>query len=172
MSSEYKVAVFTADGALEGTGTQRVAALSKKWIDVCRGMLAECGPKFRVPLGPLRHLEVGLTSSDDIGVGMFFANSHIALSTLYLGKQSGPEAAAELMEMFLASLRRAMPVAAQQHERPAFSDLTEIHERPLYAVVVWANPAVSEDDYQLLREFSTHFAAAFFGLTGCERETH
>lgn len=168
MSGEYHVAVFTRDGALEGTGTQRVAALSKKWIDVARGMLTELGPRFRVPLSPLRHLEVGLTSADGNGVGTFYANGHIALSTLYLGGQSGPEAAAELQEMFLASLRRAVPGAAEGREPPAFGDLIGIHERPLYAVVVWVNPAVSEDDYQLLREFSTHFAAAFFGWTARE----
>ncbi len=36
-----------------------------------------------------------------------------------------------------------------------------IAERPLHAVVSWANPAVSDEDEQLIQELSTHYAAAF-----------
>jgi hypothetical protein len=33
-------------------------------------------------------------------------------------------------------------------------------DRPLHAVIVWGNPAVSDDDAGLIQELTAHFAGA------------
>jgi hypothetical protein len=162
VTQAYHVAVFTPDGALEGTGTQPLADLSRKWLDFCSAMLRAHEPSFRASLGgPLQHLEVKLTSAAGDAIGTFYTHGQTAVSTLYLGGQSGP-AEHELTAMFVASLRRSMPPQAPGLGGSAFAEVHALDQRPLHVVVVWANPTVADEDYDLLREFSTHFAAAFF----------
>jgi hypothetical protein len=113
-----------------------------------------------VPVEGLSHLEVRYTRSGRTGLATFYANQVIATSSLLMDGAK-PEADAEVQAIFLKSLRRSVPTA------DAFGELTEISDRPLHAVVSWANPEVSDEDEELVQQLSTHFAAAFLlGLHG------
>jgi hypothetical protein len=41
-----------------------------------------------------------------------------------------------------------------------FEALFTLAERPVYAVVLWANPRISKEDQQLVQELENHLAAA------------
>jgi hypothetical protein len=125
-------------------------------MSVCSDMLRDRVPSAAVcvPVEGLSHLEVRYTRSGRTGLATFWANQVMVSSSLLMDGVK-PEADAEVQAMFLESLRRSVPTA------DAFGELTEISDRPLHAVVSWANPGVSDEDEKLVQELSTHFAAAF-----------
>jgi hypothetical protein len=139
----FFIAPFALDGELMGLARWHVSDLSPKWIDVCRKLLQQHGSVFRVSFGQMfGHFEVKLTSSGGAGFGVFYANDEI--------------------DMFLESLRSTSIVQRVKACEQAFAKMLEISERPLNIVVAWANPNVARQDYELVKELSTHFAAAFF----------
>jgi hypothetical protein len=158
---QYHVAVFLPDGSLEGLAKRDVSDLSPKWLQTFSDFLRANGEVFRASLGgPLGNIDIKLTSTSGAGLGMFFVNGQLGVSTAYFSG-ANPASEAEIQTMFVASLRKSQPAGSK-----AFGALLSITQRPLYVAVVWANPAISEDDHDLLSEMSDHLAAAFlFGST-------
>lgn len=157
----FFVAPFAADGELLGVGAWQLSDLSPKWLNFCEVMLRDLGPVFRTSLGgPLSHLEIKLTSADGAGLGIFYAHGQIAVSTAYL---RGQDANAELavLRMFIVSLRQVDMVKNFQINSSPFESVLSVRERPLHVVVVWGNPNISNQDQELIRELSNHFAGAF-----------
>jgi hypothetical protein len=71
-----------------------------------------------------------------------------------------PAAEAEVLKMFVDSMRRVPLVQQATTTSKPFEALFTLAERPVYAVVLWANPQISEDDQQLVRQLENHLAAA------------
>jgi hypothetical protein len=156
------VAPFALDGELLGVELVRADALSPKWLDVCRHFLDAHGPVFRASFGQmLQHLELKLTSQAGHGLGTWYANQQIVVSTAYLNGRDH-RAEMDMLAMFVDSLRRNDAVQQAKATPQPFAQMATPDQRPLHVVVVWANPAVSDQDTELVRELSTHFAAAFF----------
>lgn len=109
---------------------------------------------------PLSHIEIKLTSADGTGLGMFYVNGALAISVgLFRGACAETEAA--VLNAFVASLRNSRMVQiAATSDRP-FEALLQLQQRPLLALVVWPPDELTETDADLVRELSTHFAAAF-----------
>lgn len=105
-----------------------------------------------------------MTSANGAGLGIFYAHGDIALSTAYL-RGDDRNAEDELISMFVSSLRRLKTVQGSQGNDLPFEQVFSLNERPLHVVVVWANPKISADDQELIRELSNHFAGAFLCLT-------
>jgi hypothetical protein len=155
-NAQFHVAAFAADGSLVGQGTRHLDALSEKWMTVCAQMLPDGVPSAAVcvPVEGLSHLEVRYTRAGRTGIATFYANRAMAASAILM-EGTNPERDAQVQSMFQESLRGVVPAAE------AFGALSTIAVRPLYAVVAWGNPAVSDKDEELIQELSTHFAAAF-----------
>jgi hypothetical protein len=77
---------------------------------------------------------------------------------------SGIHRAAEddLLRMFTASLKRVELTQRAAASSEPFAKILTLQERPLMIVVPWPNAAITRDDIGLVRELSTHLAAAFF----------
>ena len=163
----FFVAPFALDGEFLGIGSLEVSGFSPKWLAICESILRQHGPLFRISMGQmLTYLEIELTSANGVGLSTFYAKGEAVISAAYL---SGRDAEAErtVSRMFVDSLR-SIPIIQQAKgsERP-FESVFMIPERPLHVVVVWTNPNVSPEDFQLLQELSSHFAAAFLF---CEKD--
>lgn len=156
----FHLAAFAPDGEFMGVGFWETRALSQKWLTICADFLAAHGDSFRASWGQqLAHIETQLTSDSGAALGSFYVHGQIAVSSIYLGGRA-PAVDSEVLDAFLQSLRRTREAAGRGNE--AFESLRTIAERPLAGVIVWENPKISELDADLVRELSTHFAAAYF----------
>lgn len=161
-SEEYfYTAALAANGELVGLGRWRLADLSPKWLAVCAGMIHSHGEVFRASFGQmLSHIEVKLTASGGVGLGMFYANRRVCVSAAYL---RGEDLAAEheVLRMFVESLRRVDAVQRLRNNDEPFETMLGIRERPLHIVVPWPDGNVPDKDQELIRELANHFAGAF-----------
>ncbi len=150
---------FAPDGAPLGKGFWEFDRLSGRWIDACSAFLLSHGPSFKASWGQeLEHIVTTLTSDSGAGLATFYVRGIPALSTLYVsGKNKDTDS--EVLEMFIRSMQST---EFARGDSSAFESIRNIAERPLTAAVVWESDALSDDDRDLLRELSTHFAAAMF----------
>ena len=166
----FEIAAFGFDGELLGTKTHHVNQLSPRWLSVCEALLRECGEVFRRSMGAqLAHIEIQLTSSNGAGLSMFYVNGVLALS-LVLFRGENEEAESTVGRMFVDSLRNSRVVQEATDSPRPFEDLLHLKMRPLFALVVWPPDQLSEVDADLVRELSTHFAAAY--LCGPMRQSN
>lgn len=158
----FHAAAFAPGGELIGSRIRQLSELSPKWLEVCETIINEHGPSFRISPGQmLSHIEIKLTSSSGAGLGMFFVNGVLVLSTAYfLGRSS--QAESQIQAMLLTSLRANALVKKAAVSDAPFEALLGIEERPLCVFIFWNPPGVSEADQKLVVELSEHFAGAFF----------
>lgn len=157
----YYITPFAPDGELLGTGFLHYSSLSSRWIDNCRGFLMAHGMVFRASWErQLQKIETKLTSEKGAGIGTFYVNGVPAVSTLYL---SGSNEAADdqVANLFMESMQKVEFVRRAASTSEPFSAIRSIKDRPLTVVVVWGNAGISVEDFELVRELSNHFAAAF-----------
>lgn len=159
--TSFEVAAFGFDGELLGTKTRHVNHLSPRWLAVYEALLRECDEVFRQSMGAqLAHIEIQLTSDNGAGLSMFYVNGALALS-LMLFRGENEEAELAVGRMFVDSLRSSPAVHTATGSPSPFEDLLHLKTRPLFALVVWPQDHLSEVDVDLVRELSTHFAAAY-----------
>lgn len=156
----FYAAPFAADGSLTGVSECSPSALSPRWMDFWRQMLGAHGPVFRIPIPipPLSHIGVRFTGSNGAALVTFTVRDQPATSGVALtGQSSGAEA--EVLRMFVDSLRRTRPVRASAGDEPPFEAAFRLAQRPLYITVIWGNPAIDDEDYETVIEFESHLAA-------------
>ena len=159
--TSFEVAAFGFDGELLGTKTRQVNHLSPRWLAVCEALLRECGEVFRRSMGAqLAHIEIQLMSDNGAGLSTFYVNGALVLS-LMLCRGENEEAELAVGRMFVDSLRKSPLVQTATASPSPFEDLLHFKTRPLVALVVWPQDQLSEVDADLVRELSTHFAAAY-----------
>jgi hypothetical protein len=161
---DYYVAPFAIDGECMGVGGQFISELSPRWLTFCRQMLNHRGPVFRctIPLPPLAHIGLQFTSQTHAALVSFTVHSHPATSAVAL-RGTNLVAEAEVLKMFVDSLRRVPVVQQAAASRDPFGTAFGLVQRPIYIVVPWANPEISEADQNLVRELNNHTAATFLG---------
>ena len=154
MNDKFHIAVFEASGDLVDQGAWEFAKLSNRWLSIAQEMLAteSLAARHAIPVENLTHLEVNYTRAGRSGIVTYYAHGHLASSALLLSGEN-PVVDSQIEQMFLTSVRR---------KPEAFNALSSLKVRPLQAIAIWGNPKVSESDYGLLRDFSLHFAGAFF----------
>src|SRR5215813_3980005 len=106
------------------------------------------------------HIRTRLTSARGAGLCAVYVNDHIAWSSLLLrGNDRGAELATS--KMYVNSLQRTdfLQVFAALPE--PFAEVLSMSERPLMAFVPIPDEAVSDQDYDVVRELSLHLASAF-----------
>jgi hypothetical protein len=158
---KFDSALFAPDGELLGVQTCVVSELSQKWLVICRSVIDSFGDSFQYQFKDnLSHLKMNLTSAGSGGLGSFYVHDNIVLSTAYL-RGFEPSAEDEMLEMFIASLRRVDLVQKLQSDKPPFEEMFNLKQRPLQVVVIWGNTRVSDEDQDLAFELSDHFAGAF-----------
>ncbi|MBB6429765.1 hypothetical protein [Algisphaera agarilytica] len=161
--SGFNVAAYTLTGEEVGRGFWEMSSLSPIWVEAGVTFLNQFGDNFPATSWgqELNHIETKLTSSDGAGLGQFYTNGQLSISTLYLaGKDRSVDN--EVADLFIQSLEQSDLVRqATTHPQP-FASIRSIESRPLVVVFVWGNPEISDQDEELLQELSTHFAAAFF----------
>ena len=159
---DYYVAPFAADGELVGVAGRSLAELSPRWLAFCSGMLDTHGPAFRcaVPLPPLEHISLKFTSAQGAALLTFLVRGHVATSGVAL-RGTHPAADAELLATYVDSMRGVRLVRRAATTRTPFEAALGLTQRPLYIVVPWAVPEISDADMDLVRELNTHTAAAF-----------
>lgn len=162
---DHTLAIFTADGALTGVTPCSSSILSPRWMEFWRQMLGAHGPVFKaaIPIPPLSHIEVRLTCSEGGALASFAVHAQPAVSAVAL-TGGNPEAEAQMLRMFVDSLRRTQPVRALAGGELPFEAVFGVAQRPLFAAVVWGNPAVNDEDYETVIELANHLAGVL--LTG------
>lgn len=162
-AADFHIAAFAPDGALEGRGTRNVADLSEKWIGFCRSLIDANGLVFdRLLTMSLAH--IGIKCSGIHDAALVTISVHDRTQTTFALIRSDSKSATQVLAMFVDSVRRN---ASRQQLAPAaapFGEMLGIEERPLMALVIWCDPAISDQDNDLVRELGLHFAAAFFAL--------
>jgi len=146
------------DGSLVGTGSRQRAALSPKWLAIADDLVRSATQFGRAALSikSLDHLALKLTRVRGASLATYYAHGVTAASTLML-RGDDPHAEADLMQMFVDSLRASPRVASLGHPNP-FSELFSLKERPLHVVVPWVQHEIDEDDVSLVQELSAHVA--------------
>jgi len=162
---DYYVAPFSPDGELIGIGGRMISELSTKWLGFCNQLIASKGAVFqcKIPLPTLQHITVQVTSGSGTALVSFLVNDHPASSAVALTGQRAT-AEAEVLRMFVESMRRVPTVQELARTTKPFDCLLAITERPLYGVVLWANQSISESDQQLVQELENHLAAALLAV--------
>jgi hypothetical protein len=158
---DYFVAPFAPDGELIGVAGRALAELSPKWLDFCHELLASNGAAFRcpIPLPPLQHITLQVTAGSGTALVSLLVNDQPASSAVALTGRD-PAAEAEVLKMFVDSIRRVPLVQQAATTSKPFESLFALAERPVYAVVLWANPRISTEDQELVQELENHLAAA------------
>lgn len=160
--SGFYVAPFAIDGEHIGLEFRSTAALSSKWLRIARDFLCTHGAVFDTCWGGgLAHIRTKFTSAAGAALATFFVRGEIAASLVLLSGK-GPEAEREVLEMFVTSLRKTIWAQASTSVSQPFSELLSMKERPLLAVVVWPESALSDLDHEVIRDLSVHLAGAFF----------
>jgi hypothetical protein len=160
-SEVFFAAPFATDGELVGIGQWRLADLAPQWLEFCRQLLAEQSESFRTSLpGPLHRLQLNFTSAEGAALVTLGVDGQIAASAVYL-RGENPNAEQEVLAMFVESLRRTPRGLQGQAGREPFQAAFALNERPLQIVVAWVNPAVNDEDSELVTEFGNHLAGAF-----------
>lgn len=155
----FHIAPFSADGSCCGVGFWKNSDLSPRWIAAANDFLAANGPVFRKNWdGVLGDYETHLTSAQSCALATFLAKGRIVVSTLLLSGLQ-PQAEAELQVLFASSMQRLPTVPASTS---VLEGIRRITDRPLSIVFITADPQVSDQENDIVRELSTHFAAAFF----------
>jgi hypothetical protein len=158
----FFVMPFAIDGESVGIDFWQTADLASHWLEFCKNHLACASSAFDGPLSDeLSHIRFKCSCTKDTALMTFSIGGRIISSVVLLSGQS-PAAEVELIQMFVASLRRSSLVIAAAGHDEAFEQLLAAKERPLMAVVHWPDDAVSDDDDDVVRELGLHFAGAFF----------
>jgi hypothetical protein len=162
MATGFYIAPFVIDGECEGVGFWETANLSSKWISICQEFLQHHGEVFEAPWsGRLSHITTRFTSTSGAALLTFKIRDRIVLSTALLAGQD-LQKHAEVLQMFVDSLKRVHVVQAAASSPKPFEAVFSISERPLVVAVPFANEVVTEQDHELVRELELHLAAAFF----------
>ncbi|MBN8627490.1 MAG: hypothetical protein J0M17_18590 [Planctomycetes bacterium] len=157
----FYVAPFAADGESLGIGFWESAKLSANWIAVATTFIEVGGAAFRSAwAGNLGYVETQLTSQNGAGIATFFVRDQIANSILLLSGQA-PSVEQDVEHMFSSSMQRAIPA---QSRASVADELGRLSQRPLVAVFVWGNQAISDADHEVVQQLTTHFACAYFKL--------
>lgn len=158
----FFVASFSAFGEFVGTGWWRYEKLSKKWTARCRELLVGLGESFDYRWSAeLSNLRTKLTAAKGTGLCTFFIGDQVVCSMLLL-IGINERAERDAMHMFASSLQGNIPSSMSEQVGGSFFKMTSIAERPLMVVVSFPNESMSEQDQDIVRELSWHFAAAFF----------
>jgi len=157
----FFIAGFAIDGSLEVKDRWNYRDLSSRWSNVCDELLRTKGVNFNHTWsGPLSHIRTRLTSARGAGLCAVYVNDHIAWSSLLLrGNDRGAELATS--KMYVNSLQRTdfLQVFAALSE--PFAEVLSMSERPVMVFVPIPDEAVSDQDYDVVRELSLHLASAF-----------
>ena len=161
---DYFVAPFAADGELIGVAGRSLSELSPSWLEFCRGMLAAQGPTFRcaMPLPPLAHITLRFTSTEGAALITWLVRDRVATSGVAL-RGKDPAADADLLGMYVESLRGVHLVRKAAAGPAPFEAAFGLTQRPLYIVVPWPDPHITDADFELVQELDSHTAAAFLG---------
>lgn len=158
----FEVAAFDPSGLLVGTSHRRLCDLSEKWLTIASAYLTKHGDSFKADWGgPLAHLKTQVTSSDGVGLVLFFANDVLVASIALLSGLK-PDTELSVLKMFVNSLRKTELVQASAANEIPFEDVFQLATRPLIVVVPWGDGSVAEQDDELVRELTLHLGAAFF----------
>lgn len=159
--TDFYLAPFAIDGELAGIAPMSLSTLSPQWLEFCRELIDRNGESFTgaLPQQSLRHISLQITSSAGATLATFSANGEIVSSAASL-TGTNPMADAQVLDMFVKSLRTAYLVRAASRSSEPFEQALHLAERPLYIVVPWANPIVSDTDHDLVRELNSHLAGA------------
>src|SRR6516225_5059258 len=145
----FYIAPFAPDGEGLGVGFSHFSNMSAKWIENCRSFLRTHGAVFKESWGQqLQKIATRLTSANGAGIGTFYVGVIPAVSTLYL---PGIDKAAdqEVTGMFVASMLKVDIVRKAATSAKPFADIYSIAGRPLCVAVVWQNPNISDEDFDL-----------------------
>lgn len=157
----FYVASFSIDGEPEGIGFWECSRLSPRWLAVCSEHLAH-GASFEASWpGNLSHVTTKMTAVSGAAIIAFKIGERMAASVA-LAKGSSPVAEAELLKMFVESLRRIGAAVAATTSPEPFHKMLLIEERPFMMVVPWPDRSITEQDHAVVRELSIHLAGAFF----------
>ncbi|MGZ5443554.1 MAG: hypothetical protein ACXW5U_16825 [Thermoanaerobaculia bacterium] len=158
----FYVGSFSIDGEPQGIGYWECSGLSSRWLAVCSEHLAHQGTSFEASWsGNLSHVTTKMTAVSGAAIITFKIGEKIAASVA-LAKGSSPVAEAELLKMFVESLRRSgVTVTATTSPEP-FQKMLSIGERPLMVVVPFPDGSITDQDHAVVRELSIHLAGAFF----------
>ena len=160
ISEHFTVAAFALDGQLLGTGEKVFDDLSSHWIGVCSELIAHYGPVFDAPLqGPLGHLRIKCTSDRGGALTVIYANEKPVVSSA-IAKGLSPVSEAQMLKMFADSVSSSTK-RFHVDSPSAFTAIGELTARPILVVVPWPSQEASEQDHDLGKELSLHFAAAF-----------
>jgi hypothetical protein len=161
-SQGFFIAPFAIDGEPAGLAYREPTELSGERLAMCNELLRQHGLCLDVSLkGNLSHLRIKVTSASGAGLATFWTGGRLALSVM-LASGRAPEAEAELMDLFVQSLRRAPIVSAAACSQEPFRMVRAIKERPLMIVVAWPEEAISDEDHELVQQLAIHMAPAFF----------
>jgi hypothetical protein len=159
--TSFQIAAFARDGSLVGASAFPFADLSPHWLAVWREALAGRDGSFAGSLHPnLDHIRLRVTWSGSVGMATSFVHGHLTTSSVFVSGAS-PAAEIEALELFQHSVARSESSAASAGSSP-FADLPRQAHRPLLAVVVWGQPAVSNEDHELVAQLEWHLAGALF----------
>ncbi len=161
----FFVAPFAIDGRQEGLAFRDCAKLSPKWLALCAAFLKEKGPIFDAAgIGGIAHVRTTMTAAAGAALLTLRVRDRIASSSVLIDG-SAPGAQRQVVESFVASMRRIDLVRAAASDPEPFAAALAIRERPLMIVVPWPDENLSDADQDVVRELDLHLAAAFFQCT-------
>ncbi|HEY4371560.1 MAG TPA: hypothetical protein VGN52_06530 [Burkholderiales bacterium] len=157
----FYVAAYTADGSGKGVVFREFTELSGRWLLACRDFLRNRPASFDAAWqGELAHISARVTMAAGVALVTFKVRGTPAASVL-LARGENEEAEAELVGMFIESLRRVKLVQTLSPGPEPFDSLRNLEERPLMVIVTWPYDEITEGDADLVQELSTHLAGAF-----------
>jgi hypothetical protein len=161
---DYFIAPFAPDGELIAVAGRSLSELSPQGLQFCRKLLEENGPVFHifVPKPGLEHIRLQITSNSSATLVSFTIRGHAATSAVALrGTDTACEA--EILRMFVDSMRRVPFVQQAAASAAPFEAAFRLAQRPLYIVVLWASPAISDGDLGRVQELENQLAGVLLG---------
>jgi hypothetical protein len=161
MNHAYRRFVFFPDNAVLFDDEVDGALIPEPSRASARAALAGGAGPFRAGVnlsdGPI---ELTWTAAEGCALSSVYCEGRIILSTILLSGRN-PVADGEVLEMYLTSIRRALPVIELTHGIPKpFARLSATSQRPLYGAML--TPMVSRDRCDKILLWHGACAAEYF----------
>jgi len=158
MPADFDIVTFFPDGEAPEISRIETSRLSKRWLDVCSGMLNDLGPVFQHNMGStLTHFDVHLAGP--MGRLLAFGKACYEFS-ISLGESSDQDSQA--LSHFRDFLKQACKTAGSALSPGAIAALSERINTPSLIMFDYCNSGIGDDQKLAIGQLGIHLANAYY----------
>jgi len=158
MPADFDIVTFFPDGEDPEISQIETSHLSKRWLDVCSGMLDDLGPVFKHNMGStLAHFDVCLAGP--MGRLLVFGKACYEFC-ISLGESSDQDSQA--LDHFLDFLKQACKTTGSELSPVAIAAFSGRSSAPSLMMFDYCNSGIGDDQKLAIGQLGIHLANAYY----------